>query len=146
MTRYNGNIEQYKQLLILAMDRRKLPFFFLAVLSLEGPLVLAHSRLSLQGPVELPDDARQLLQTYIVHVQKPKNLVLRSTREREDWHKSFLPSLTLDSGEPRLVYSYEHAVGGFAARLTAEEAKAMVTSKITSLLMVTLKFSGLRHL
>ena len=74
---------------------------------------------------ERPDDDRRRVQTYIVHVQKPKSLVLRGAREREDWHRSFLPSLALDSGEPRLVYSYEHAIGGFAARLTPEEAQAM---------------------
>ena len=34
------------------------------------------------------------------------------------WHKSFLPNMTLDSGEPRLVYSYfEVLLNGFAARL-----------------------------
>ena len=106
------------------MERPKL-LFLLAVFALWGPLVLAQSRLSLLKAVERPDDDRRRVQTYIVHVQKPKSLVLRGAREREDWHRSFLPSLALDSGELRLVYSYEHAIGGFAARLTPEEAEAM---------------------
>ena len=107
------------------MERRELLVFLLAVSSLSAPLVLAQSRLSLPAVVERPDDDRRRVQTYIVHVQKPNNLVLRSARERENWHRSFLPSHTLDSGEPRLVYSYEHAIGGFAARLTPEEAEAL---------------------
>ena len=107
------------------MERRELLVFLLAVISLSAPLVLAQSRLSLPAVVERRDDDRRRVQTYIVHVQKPNNLVLRSARERENWHRSFLPSHTLDSGEPRLVYSYEHAIGGFAARLTPEEAEAL---------------------
>ena len=110
------------------MEGRRLLFFLFAALYLWGPPVLARPRLSIPGAVERPEDDPQSVQTYIVHVRKPNNLVLRSTREREDWHKSFLPSLTLDSGEPRLVFSYEHAIRGFAARLTPEEAEAMAST------------------
>ncbi|KAH7691101.1 Peptidase S8 subtilisin-related protein [Dioscorea alata] len=65
------------------------------------------------------------LQTYIVHVQRPKNDELLGNEDVEDWHRSFLPNTTLDNGKPRLVHSYRYAMSGFAARLTAEEVKAM---------------------
>ncbi|XP_039131777.1 subtilisin-like protease [Dioscorea cayenensis subsp. rotundata] len=65
------------------------------------------------------------LQTYIVHVQRPRNDELLSNEDVEDWHRSFLPNTTLDTGEPRLVYSYCYAMSGFAARLTVEEVKAL---------------------
>ncbi|KAJ0967567.1 hypothetical protein J5N97_024484 [Dioscorea zingiberensis] len=65
------------------------------------------------------------LRTYIVHVQRPKHDKLLSDEDVQDWHKSFLPNTTLDVGEPRMLHSYRHAMSGFAARLTAEEVKAM---------------------
>ncbi|XP_039143948.1 subtilisin-like protease [Dioscorea cayenensis subsp. rotundata] len=64
-------------------------------------------------------------QTYIVHVRKPKHHELLSDEDVEHWHRSFLPNTTLDTGKPRLVYSYHHAISGFAARLTSEEVRAM---------------------
>ncbi|KAJ0960897.1 hypothetical protein J5N97_001195 [Dioscorea zingiberensis] len=62
---------------------------------------------------------------YIVHVQRPKGKELLGDEDREAWHRSFLPNKTLDSGRPRLIYSYRDVIGGFAARLTKEEVKAM---------------------
>ncbi|PKU65868.1 Subtilisin-like protease SDD1 [Dendrobium catenatum] len=43
----------------------------------------------------------------------------------ESFHRSFLPNSTLDSGEPRLVYSYRHVLSGFAARLTLGELETI---------------------
>ncbi|KAJ0970791.1 hypothetical protein J5N97_018750 [Dioscorea zingiberensis] len=62
---------------------------------------------------------------YIVHVREPNNTELLHFSEREDWYKSFLPNTTLDSGEPRLLYSYHRVISGFAASLTDEEVKAI---------------------
>ncbi|CAL9130060.1 unnamed protein product, partial [Musa textilis] len=59
------------------------------------------------------------LQTFIVSVEEPEAVELKQ------WHESFLPNATLDSGEPRLIYSYRHAISGFAAKLTPEEVRAM---------------------
>ncbi|MQL83732.1 hypothetical protein Taro_016217 [Colocasia esculenta] len=63
--------------------------------------------------------------TYIVHVQKPEHLMSAIPEVIEQWHKSFLPSPTLHSGEPRMVASYKVVMSGFAALLTAEEARDM---------------------
>ncbi|CAL9761270.1 unnamed protein product [Musa acuminata subsp. burmannicoides] len=65
------------------------------------------------------------LQTFIVNVEEPEDVELLSSRELKQWHESFLPNATLDSGEPRLIYSYRHAISGFAAKLTPEEVRAM---------------------
>ncbi|KAJ0963704.1 hypothetical protein J5N97_028826 [Dioscorea zingiberensis] len=65
------------------------------------------------------------VQTYIVHVLKPEGVDVLGAENLETWHKSFLPNSTLDTGEPRLLYSYREAISGFAARLTPEEVSAM---------------------
>ncbi|XP_072986190.1 subtilisin-like protease 4 [Typha latifolia] len=66
------------------------------------------------------------LQVYIVHVDDPENRAdLLGDEDRRKWHRTFLPNATLDSGKPRLIYSYRHAIGGFAAWLTGAEAQAL---------------------
>ncbi|XP_072988506.1 subtilisin-like protease 4 [Typha latifolia] len=84
-------------------------------------LLLSHSQLL---PVVEDDDTD--LQVYIVHVDDPDDEAdLLSATERKNWHQSFLPNTTLDSGQPRLIYSYRHAIGGFSAWLTGDEARAL---------------------
>jgi len=77
-------------------------------------------------PIVDPDGSNATAyQIYVVHLDKPDGLELISPEDREKWYTSFLPNTTLDSGEPRLVFSYHLVITGFAARLTHEEAKAM---------------------
>ncbi|KAJ0966509.1 hypothetical protein J5N97_023426 [Dioscorea zingiberensis] len=64
-------------------------------------------------------------QIYIVHVLKPEGAEFLGADDLQEWHKSILPNTTLDSGEPRLVFSYRRAISGFAARLTHDEVQAM---------------------
>ncbi|CAN6723336.1 unnamed protein product [Malus baccata var. baccata] len=66
------------------------------------------------------------LQTYIVHVRQPEGRVFAQTEDLKSWHESFLPVTTASADEPpRLLYSYQEVISGFAARLTQNEVKAM---------------------
>nr|CAD1822186.1 unnamed protein product [Ananas comosus var. bracteatus] len=65
------------------------------------------------------------LQTYIVNVDKPLGADSFGAHELRSYHESFLPTPTLDSGAPRLIYSYRDVMSGFAARLTPAEVAAM---------------------
>ncbi|KAJ0972876.1 hypothetical protein J5N97_020835 [Dioscorea zingiberensis] len=78
-----------------------------------------------QVPSILEFDKDNKIQTYIVHLAQPEGTGFLGDEELEKWHESFLPNSTLDSGEPRLVYSYSEVMTGFAARLTAHEVEAM---------------------
>lgn len=102
--------------------RRSSPLFLLQVLlfSFTRLLLASYGRL-----LPIIDENGSDLRTYIVHVSKPKDVVFTSPEDREAWHRSFLPSGGLQSGRPRMVFSYEKAISGFAARLTPEEVEAM---------------------
>ncbi|XP_006446947.2 subtilisin-like protease SBT1.7 [Citrus clementina] len=72
------------------------------------------------------------LQTYMVYVQKPKHGNFSKEIDLESWYHSFLPATissnsTDDDRQSRMVHCYRHVISGFAARLTAEEVKAMET-------------------
>ncbi|KAJ7944837.1 Subtilisin-like protease [Quillaja saponaria] len=65
------------------------------------------------------------LQTYIVYVKKPKVGITAQTEDLDSWYHSFLPATTASSNHKRLIHSYRNVVHGFAAKLTADEAKAL---------------------
>ncbi|KAJ0960901.1 hypothetical protein J5N97_001199 [Dioscorea zingiberensis] len=74
----------------------------------------------------LPIVDEKQVHTYIVHVLRSEGSdEFLGDEDRETWHKSFLPNTTLDSGEPRLIYSYREVISGFAARLTSAEVRDM---------------------
>nr|CAD1822149.1 unnamed protein product [Ananas comosus var. bracteatus] len=75
--------------------------------------------------VNEPNADSNELQTYIVNVDKPFGADSFGAHELRSYHESFLPTPTLDSGAPRLIYSYRDVMSGFAARLTPAEVAAM---------------------
>ncbi|PKU63630.1 subtilisin-like protease SBT1.2 [Dendrobium catenatum] len=64
-------------------------------------------------------------QVYIIDVERQEQHDLLSDGDLESFHRSFLPNSTLDSGQPRLVYSYRHVLSGFAAHLTPGELEVV---------------------
>ncbi|CAA7406482.1 unnamed protein product [Spirodela intermedia] len=87
-------------------------FFSNRIVAVETQEILLYSTPGSQG---------SRLTTYIIHVEAPPPHVGGDPEGREAWHRSFLPVHLLDSGEQRLLYSYEHVITGFAVRLTEEE-------------------------
>ncbi|KAL3497577.1 hypothetical protein ACH5RR_040309 [Cinchona calisaya] len=68
------------------------------------------------------------LETYIVHVEFPDAQLASASpvEDLESWYNSFLPATIASSKEsPRIVYSYRNVFKGFAAKLSAEDVKAM---------------------
>ncbi|KAK1274322.1 Subtilisin-like protease [Acorus gramineus] len=65
-------------------------------------------------------------ETYIIYVQPPEEVDLLSSKDLNDYYHSFLPSTTTDDLlTPTMVYSYRHALSGFAAKLTPDQITAM---------------------
>ncbi|KAF8021521.1 hypothetical protein BT93_G1843 [Corymbia citriodora subsp. variegata] len=71
-------------------------------------------------------DASSSLSTYVIEVRKPTDKHLATIEDLDTFYRSFLPATTAGSNqEQRMVHSYRHVLSGFAAKLTAEEAKAI---------------------
>ncbi|EEF51047.1 subtilisin-like protease [Ricinus communis] len=64
-------------------------------------------------------------ETYIVLLKKPEGSVFTESKDLDSWYHSFLPVNAFSSEQPRLLHSYRHVATGFAARLKAEDVKAM---------------------
>ncbi|XP_050226690.1 subtilisin-like protease [Mercurialis annua] len=71
------------------------------------------------------DETVKEVETYIVLLKKPESSVFTDSKDLDSWYESFLPVNTFSSDQPRLVHSYRHVTTGFAAKLTAEDVKAM---------------------
>ncbi|KAJ8767622.1 hypothetical protein K2173_018180 [Erythroxylum novogranatense] len=95
------------------------------------------------------------LQTYLVFVAKPDAMVSAQSEDLESYYQTFLPVDISDNGEERMVHAYRNVVSGFAAKLTAEEVKAMeqkdgfLSARPQKLLQVhtthSPRFLGLQH-
>ncbi|CAN0841600.1 Subtilisin-like protease 4 [Linum grandiflorum] len=67
-------------------------------------------------------------ETYVVFVQRPAGIESAEPGDLESWYRTFLPEVTSsneEEEEDRMVYSYRTVLTGFAARLTAGEAREM---------------------
>ncbi|XP_030467728.1 subtilisin-like protease 1 [Syzygium oleosum] len=71
-------------------------------------------------------DTSSSLSTYIIQVRKPTDKDLATLEDLDTLYRSFLPTSAASSDqEQRMVHSYRNVLSGFAAKLTAEEAKAI---------------------
>ncbi|KAF8041691.1 hypothetical protein BT93_A0328 [Corymbia citriodora subsp. variegata] len=71
-------------------------------------------------------DTSSSLSTYVIQVRKPTDKHLATTEDLDTFYRSFLPATIAGSNqEQRMVHSYRHVLSGFAAKLTAKEAKAI---------------------
>ncbi|KAA8521953.1 hypothetical protein F0562_012733 [Nyssa sinensis] len=74
--------------------------------------------------VEITDNSK--LQTYTIRVKQQEGKVSIQSEDLNSYHQSFPPNGTADlENQQRLIYSYQHVISGFAARLTEEEVEAM---------------------
>ncbi|KAK8934189.1 hypothetical protein KSP39_PZI014710 [Platanthera zijinensis] len=89
--------------------------------SIRGTIpIMAHTTLSTTVTDLSP------LDTYLVYVFRPDNLLSSDVDGFQKYCISFLPKTKLDSSSPpRLLSSYSESIICFAARLTEEEASAM---------------------
>lgn len=70
---------------------------------------------------------QNVLSTYIVHVRKRAGEVFARSEDLQSWYQSFLPQMTPNSDQTnRMVHSYKNSITGFAAKMTADEAKELL--------------------
>ena len=85
------------------------------------PLLLDLPNSSCQPKQPTPSHGRNPTSNLHSPVQKPHYVHLQSDQDLVDYHKSFLPTNLLYSGEPHHVHSHRHVISGFATRLTRDE-------------------------
>ncbi|KAI3691724.1 hypothetical protein L6452_31526 [Arctium lappa] len=70
------------------------------------------------------------LDTYIVHLNPANGQSFDHPEARETWYRSFLPPTATPAStekHPTVVFAYHNVLTGFAAKMSAEQAKAMET-------------------
>ncbi|RZC86042.1 hypothetical protein C5167_026722 [Papaver somniferum] len=80
---------------------------------------------TLTQTISSPLSSEDELQTYIVHVSKPHKPQIFTTHE--NWYTSTLSSLSSSNSihSAKLLYTYDHTLHGFAARLTPTQASQL---------------------
>ncbi|KAI3828939.1 hypothetical protein L1987_03051 [Smallanthus sonchifolius] len=65
-------------------------------------------------------------ETYIVHLNAPDGITFNKPEERNNWYNSFLTASSTGSDvQPSLIHAYHNVFTGFAAKLSADQVKAM---------------------
>ncbi|KAK9068054.1 hypothetical protein SSX86_012165 [Deinandra increscens subsp. villosa] len=65
-------------------------------------------------------------ETYIVHLNAPDGVKFDTPEDRQSWYHSFLSASSAGSNvEPTLIHAYHNVFTGFAAKLSANQVKAM---------------------
>ncbi|PWA53781.1 Peptidase S8/S53 domain-containing protein [Artemisia annua] len=81
-----------------------------------------------------PTQAKEL-KTYIVHLHSPEGKEFSEPHKLEEWYNSYLSKVATRTNEkPKLVYAYRRVITGFAAKMSAEQAKE--TEKLGGVLYV----------
>ncbi|MQM23900.1 hypothetical protein Taro_056970 [Colocasia esculenta] len=112
------------RLITMARPTSSITTFLSALLLLSaGPLVFCRS----VPTGDRGDTGPQ--QTYIVHVRPPAGTVFASSEDRQEWHRSFLPTVGTSSDASQMIYSYGNVISGFAATLSGEELQAMAAKE-----------------
>ncbi|CAN0841599.1 Subtilisin-like protease 4 [Linum grandiflorum] len=93
---------------------------------------ISHTTQATKPSAEEAANRDSSLQTYIVHVRKPVDTTLAESTDKEAYYRSYLPTGSAsfeedkeEEEDDRMIYSYDHVISGFAARLTEEEVSGM---------------------
>ncbi|XP_023747220.1 subtilisin-like protease [Lactuca sativa] len=65
-------------------------------------------------------------ETYIVNLESPNGIVFAKPEDQQSWYHSFLSSSGIGSNKkPSILHAYHNVFMGFAAKLSADQVKAM---------------------
>ncbi|KAI3703379.1 hypothetical protein L1987_73409 [Smallanthus sonchifolius] len=65
-------------------------------------------------------------ETYIVHLNAPDGITFNKPEDRKSWYNTFLTASSTGSDvQPSLIHAYHNVFTGFAAKLSADQVKAM---------------------